>query len=283
MRRSDKGQAGFTYAQWDSLDVSDDEAEKKVKEFNKPENSMLTNYARGLLAKPGVMGVFSKAINEIPQYDKAQTEPLLTFICVQQHDDATADNRPIAANVIGLFEEHKVPRVELLLAITEHVRSKIDTDASSSRLLGPVYDMLIGALNTVSAAKQLGGARKLFDVLVKEPDSDFTRQYLERSFGYARFERHLEKKRMAREAELSTWLGRLDAWLEGYGTNEWFLSKMPKPARKACEAIYDVGCVVYDFIEVRPKKLLVGALVGSITWMIVEREMKGPNPLYDEL
>lgn len=60
MRRSDKGQAGFTYAQWDSLDVSDDEAEKKVKEFNKPENSMLTNYARGLLAKPGVMGVFSK-------------------------------------------------------------------------------------------------------------------------------------------------------------------------------------------------------------------------------
>lgn len=251
--------SGFSYDKWAHVGDSDDETEAKYKEFARKENSLATNYVRGLFNQSHIMSAMRTALNEIEDYDMdKETEQLLGFICVQQHEDRSANNLPVAAAIIELFDLKKVPRLEVLLAVADYLQPKARVDKE----LQPLFDTIVGAINTIAGANHAGSVRRLFEQLASEPDGEVSTRYVSRGYGQGRLERYQRKKAEDAAAYEKTWTGRVDRYLEGYGEAEWFLKQMPKPARWACEEIYDKVGAVYGFFAIRPKLLGAFVMVG---------------------
>jgi len=113
-----------------------------------------------------------------PTLSGEQTAHLLDFVQAQ-HRGVFADNTKRATEIVAFIEARSAPSTRPLHALALFARrgEAEVADAPSRAQAKRVFDVAVCALNTVAACAAAGGARRLFDEMLREPQGQMARRY----------------------------------------------------------------------------------------------------------
>lgn len=184
------------YSKWDTLDDDDDiVASSSAAPVRAPGPGVTladrqSNHSQSMQL---IAQWISEAYPRIPSENRTQ---LIKFITIQ-HRGIHRDNTPRHLEIVAFLEADEAagppesrPHDDLLQALLAlgHMcakRSGDDSDKVKKAQASRVLEVVQGALNTLWAARcePAGGARAVFDRLLKEPEGDYAKRY--RRFEFA--------------------------------------------------------------------------------------------------
>ena len=173
------------YSKWDNLDVDDDDAVA-------PPDPTANLAARQDHHKQSLQLIAGQLREAWPPLTDEQTAHLLQFVTTQ-HRGIHPNNIKRATEIVGFVEAKQAPSAKPLHALALLVRQRateatdgISTSAASAPMSEEqarrVFEVALCALNTVVAIEASGGARALFDELVREPEGETAERYTSYAF-----------------------------------------------------------------------------------------------------
>lgn len=161
------------YSKWDNIDDEDDVAAP-------PDPGSASLARRQDHHKQSLQLIAGQLKEAWPLLTDEQTAHLLQFVTTQ-HRGICPDNIKRATEIVGFVEAKQAPSAKPLHALALLVR-QCATDAAGDAVMSDeqarrVFEVALCALNTVVACEAAGGARALFDELVREPDGATAERY----------------------------------------------------------------------------------------------------------
>lgn len=259
------------YSKFDTVGDDDEEFKEQIKksdEYKRPENSMETNYTRGILNDKLLIDVTSEMHEKDDRDEKIKLKDdelhnLLMFVTIQQYgkNRVEEDNTPRAKPIKDFMATGRAPKVSHLLAFMWAVQKRIEKSGRPADETDPIASLLLGALNTLLAIAKKGSAGELFDELEKRPDGAFATRYRACELGTARFAKYREA---VTYAETRWYYGDMPPWRD----------YTPLPAQKCLDdgasAIYTTCSTVWEVVSKMPswKKNLLLVLLAIASFVL---------------
>lgn len=166
------------YSKWDKVTAEADADERK--DPNATYAQRCDNHTASLTLIAQWLHEATPALKEKP----AELRHLLQFIAMQ-HRGTRENNKARAAEVVALLSSRGAPPSEPLMALAKLADTKSKAahgDAQEELKAAKVRSLALDALNTLHACATEGGARKVFDALHAEPDSELATKYRKGEF-----------------------------------------------------------------------------------------------------
>ena len=264
------------YSHFDNIGDDDEELVqqiKKTKEYSKPENSLDTHVARGILNDELMHNVMSELHvktdrDEKLKIDEKDSVNLLTFITLQANygkdGKELTDNTPREKPIIDFLQRGTVPKSSVLLAMMWAIQKRIDKSGRPQTETDPLKNLLLGALNTLLGIAKQGSAKSCFYELKKNPTGPFATRYFARELAKERFDKYAAKA----SAEETAWR---------YGDAPPWRNYTPMPVQEKLDSFaINYRDPFYDLCEAGYGKwMLVGACLILIAVVKVNDYMNG--------
>lgn len=167
------------YSKWDNIKDDDDDVAA-------PRNPNANLAVRQDHHKQSLQLIAGQLREAWPPLTDEQTAHLLQFVTTQ-HRGIHPDNIKRATEIVGFVEAKQAPSPKPLHALALLVRQRAaeatDDATTSEEQARRVFEVALCALNTVAAIEAAGGARALFDELVRAPEGETAERY--KSYAFA--------------------------------------------------------------------------------------------------
>ncbi len=162
------------YSKWKDFADSDDDSDSEQEE-------------RTAAAEAGHRMLTGWLTEAAPAVSKEEIEHLAQFVELQQPELGERDNRSRAKQIVKFLDKRREPRTAPLVAAVAAAQTRnLDVlDPSTKPTAVRVNASLITALNTLCAAKENGGPRKLFELLREYPGGDASKNYARQAYAAA--------------------------------------------------------------------------------------------------